>query len=261
MNESLYTIRIAKVAAAIADTKLLLSQWDLNQDVSQNMLRFHQTNLLGDVSRVRRDDVLKIFHQRYWRDPQIGSGLAIMVQGNVPGQWVDPILYYYSAKNDKTLYDLVSEVVFDRQRKGFNDISVEQIIQKLREWVAAGKTAANWNERTIRNVAQHALAALRDFGILHGKVIKSITPLYLPIESFTFIAFELWRNLRSGEKVLQSPDWNLFFLSQQAIERFFLEAHQERLLSYSAAGSIVRLEFPAYSLMEVANALVQRANP
>ena len=111
------------------------------------------------------------------------------------------------------------------------------------------------------HVAQHALAALRDFGILQGKSVKTIIPMYLPVEAFTFLAYELWRHDHSGEQVLYSPEWSLFFLPTQGVERFFLEAHQERLLAYYAAGSVVRLEFPVNSLVEVARVLVERAHP
>jgi hypothetical protein len=110
-------------------------------------------------------------------------------------------------------------------------------------------------------VARNSLAALRDFGILQGKVKKSISPIYLPVEAFAFLALELLRRVGSGQKVLHSPEWGLFFLSVEGVERFFIEAHQEQLLSYYAAGSVVRLEFPLsqpYSLSEYARVLLER---
>lgn len=259
MSEKLYTVRIAKATALIADTKTILAFWDLNLGVADNFERVRQMNLFGGASRARANDVLRVFKQRYFADPQIGQALAVLVQGNVPGQWLEPLFYYFSARNDATLYDLILEVVYKRQASGFSDVTVEHAMQQLRDWVAEGKTAGSWTDKTVRIVAQHALAALRDFGVLQGKMTKSITPLYLPVESFTFLAFEMWHRLGSGEKVLHSPDWNLFFLPTQGVERFFLEAHQARMLSYHAAGSVIRLEFEQKSLVEVAHALVERA--
>lgn len=259
MSDKPYTVRVAKATALIADTKALFAEWDLNQDSPANFERLRQVNVFGDASRARANDVLRIFRQRYFSEPEIGQALAVLVQGGVPGQWLDPLFYYYSAKNDATLHDLILEVIYKRQKSGYTDVSVEHVVQQLREWVAEGKTADSWTDKTIRIVAQHALAACRDFGILEGKMNKSITPLYLPVESFAFLAFEMWRKLRSGDKVLQSPDWNLFFLPTQGVERFFLEAHQARLLSYNAAGSVIRLEFAEQSLVEVGHGLVERS--
>jgi hypothetical protein len=259
MNEAVYTSRIIKASALIADTKTLLASWDPEQDTSTNLEYARRTNLFGKASRSRVEDILNIFRQRYFGDPAVGNALSILVKGNVPGQWVDPLLYYYSVKNDQTLRAIILEVIQPRQMSGYSDISIEIVMRNLRDWVAEGKTTTEWGEKTTLRVAQNALAALRDYGVLQGRANKTITPMYLPVEAFTYLAFEMWRHERSGEKVLGSEDWKLFFLPTHGVERFFLEAHQEKLLAYYAAGSIVRLEFPENNLVEMANALVERS--
>jgi hypothetical protein len=254
-----YTSRLIKASALIADTKTLLASWDLEQDTSTNLENARRSNLLGKASRSRAEDILKIFRQRYFSDPDVGKALSVLIKANAPGQWVDPLLYYYSVKNDKTLQAIVLDVVNPRRMNGYTDISREQVIRAIHDWINEGKTAERWGDETVLRVAKNSLASLRDFGVLKGKVNKTITPLYLPVEAFTFLAFEMWRRESSGEKVLQSEDWKLFFLPPQGVERFFLEAHQEKLLEYQAAGSIVRIEFPVNSLMEMAHALVDRS--
>lgn len=256
-----YTSRLIKATALIPDTKALLAAWDLNQDVRTNFDSARRLNIFGKASRSRIEDILKIFRQRYFDDPEVGQALVTLVQGHVPAQWVDPLLYYYTVENDSTLRAIVLEVIARRRLSGYADVTTEHVQRALREWVAEGKTTSTWGEDTILHVAQHALAALRDFGVLQGKATKSITPLYLPVEAFTFLAYEIWRKDQAGDRVLHSPEWNLFFLPTQGVERFFLEAHQERLLSYYAAGSVVRLEFSENTLVEVARVLAKRANP
>ena len=64
----------------------------------------------------------------------------------------------------------------------------------------------------------------------------------------------------SGVKLVEHPDWRLFFLSREGVERFLFEAHQQRLLEYHAAGSVVRLTFPAETLEDYAHVLTQRAD-
>ena len=260
-SDALYTSRLIKATALIPDTKALLAAWDLSLDWHANFDAARRINIFGKVSRARVEDILKIFRQRYFDDPEVGQALTTLVQGQVPAQWVDPILYYYTIKNDNTLRAIVLEVVAQRQMSGYTDVTLEHARRALRDWGAAGKTAGAWGEDTTLHVAQHALAALRDFGVLQGKATKSITPLYLPVEAFTFLAYEIWRKDHAGERVLHSPEWGLFFLPTQGVERFFLEAHQERLLTYYAAGSVVRLEFPVNSLVEAARVLAQRAHP
>ncbi|HNT24175.1 MAG TPA: DUF1819 family protein [Anaerolineales bacterium] len=261
MTDALYTSRLIKATALIPDTKALLAAWDLSQDWRTNFDNARRMNIFGKASRARIEDILNIFRQRYFDDPEVGQALVTLVQGHVPANWVDPLLYYYSVQNDRTLRAIILEVVTPRLLSGYTDVTLEHVQRALRDWVAEGKTVDKWGEETLVRVARHSLAALRDFGILQGKATKSITPLYLPVEAFTFLAYEIWRKDHAGDKALHSAEWNLFFLPIQGVERFFLEAHQERLLAYYAAGSVVRLEFPVNSLVEVARVLVERAHP
>ena len=124
-------------------------------------------------------------------------------------------------------------------------------------WVAEGKTTTQWGAETIVRVAQGFMATLRDFGVLQGAAQKRIAPIYLPTPCFALIALWLQMRERSGDLVLNCDDWKLFFLPVEGVERFFIEAHQEHLLTYHAAGSVVRIEFPADSLTEYANALLR----
>jgi hypothetical protein len=133
------------------------------------------------------------------------------------------------------------------------------VIRTIRNWAAEGKTTTKWSDETILRVARNSLAALRDFGVLQGAANKRIAPIYLPTESFALVALWLQQRERSGHLVLQSDDWRLFFLPVEGVERFFIEAHQEHLLTYQAAGSVVRIEFPTDSLKEYTDVLLERA--
>lgn len=244
-RDPIYTSRIIKASALIPDTKVLLSEWDLDRSVAENLDRARQENIFGKASRQRIDDILTIFRQRYFSDPDVGEMLVTLTQEGAPDSWIDPLLYFFSAQNDRTLRDLVVEALYPRQMAGYSDVPVEYVTRTIRGWVAEGKTTTAWNEKTILRVAQNSLATLRDFGVLEGKAHKRITPFYLPIPTFALIALWLQKRESSGERVLHSDDWKLFFLPVIGVERFFIEAHQEHLLNYQAAGSIIRIDFPA----------------
>lgn len=259
-SDVVYTSRIIKASALIADTKLLLAEWNLTCSVEANLERVQRENLLGKPSRARLTDVLTIFRQRYFDDPDVGAALVTLAQGHAPAQWLDPLLYFFSAQNDRTLRDLVTEVLYNRSASGYTDVSPELIVRQLRTWVAERKTTTIWGESTLARVARNALATLRDFGVLEGKANKRLTPIYLPNPAFALIALWLQQRDQAGNLVLHSDDWRLFFLPVEGVERFFLEAHQEHLLSYYAAGSVVRLEFPATTMREYAYVLLERAS-
>ncbi|MFZ5915471.1 MAG: BrxA family protein [Chloroflexota bacterium] len=258
-TEPIYTSRIIKASALIADTKVLLSEWNLAQSVSENLGRARRQNIFGKASRSRIEDILIIFRQRYFDDTDVGTMLVTLLQAGAPAQWLDPLLYFFTAQNDRTLRDLVVDVIYPRHRAGYVDLPVEVVIRAIRNWVAAGKTTTPWKEQTIERVAQGVMATLRDFGVLQGAANKQIAPVYLPTPSFALIALWLQGRERSGDRVLHSDDWKLFFLPPEGVERFFVEAHQEHLLAYHAAGSVIRIEFPAPTLTEVADVLLESA--
>jgi hypothetical protein len=256
-----YSSRLIKATALLPDTKALMAAWDPSLDVGVNLIAAQENNIFGKASRSRVEDILRIFKQRYFSDPKIGEALVTLVQAEMPAKWIDPILYFLSAQNDETLRDIVLEVVNTRRQAGFTDIHVEHIVRKLRDWSAEGLTTSPWGEDTLQSVARHALATLRDFGILEGSNQKYLSPLFLPLESFILIAFILLDELGSGDRVLHSPYWELFNLKINDVEKKFFEAHQQHLCEYFSAGEVIRLEFPYKNLMELTNALIERSRP
>ncbi|HUT09826.1 MAG TPA: BrxA family protein [Thermoguttaceae bacterium] len=250
-----YTSRIIKAGALLADTKTLLSQWDTAASVKANLARVRQENLFGKASRSRVEDILAIFRQRYLSDEEVAKALVVFVKNRLPTASLDRILFFHSARNDRLLSDAVTELLLPLKARGITDVDALEVRKVIAKWVAEGKTTAKWNDATILRVTQGLLSALRDFGVLQGAVNKRIAPAYLPIEAFAYIAFYLRRHQPSAAKLLELPDWNLFFLPPAGVERFLIEAHQHNLLEYHAAGTVTRLTFPASTLEEYANVI------
>lgn len=255
----MYTSRLIKATALLADTRLLLSAWHPAHSTADNLARLRRENVFGKASARRVENVTRIFRQRYFDDPQVGLALVELARRPAASGWLSPLLYFFAAQNDPTLRDLALEVVWPRRRAGYSEMPVELFYRQLRDWVAAGQTTSAWGEETIQSVGQHAAATLRDFGLLSGGSRKTITAPRLPLPAFALIAFWLRERLRAGGAVLHSPDWGLFLLDVAAVERLFLDAHQHHLLAYHAAGSLVRLDFPAETLDDYARWLADRA--
>ena len=52
-----YTSKIIKAGALIGDTKTLLSHWDIDASVDENIKRMQRDNVFGKASRSRVDDI------------------------------------------------------------------------------------------------------------------------------------------------------------------------------------------------------------
>lgn len=254
----LYSSRIIKAGALLADTKTFLTFWNNSQSVTENLQRFESENLFGKGSRSRARDVLSIFSQRYLQDNAVTRALVQLARNRLPDESLNRILYFHAAQSDRLLHDVVTRVLWDFYKEGKREIYVDAIESEIRRWVREGKTSAPWQSYTTLRVAQGVLATLRDFGILQGKANKYLAPVYLPLSAFAYIAFYLHLQQPSGEKLIKHPEWRLFWLSIEEVERLFLEAHQLRLLEYHAAGPVVRISFPAESLEDYVRIISKR---
>ena len=253
-----YSSKIIKAGALIGDTKTLLSHWDVDASVAENISRVQRDNVFGKASRSRVEDILAIFRQRYLTEKPVTKALVTLVRGKFPAAALERLLYFHSARADRLLHDTVTEILLQMQAGGLVDINVGDFKRQLAKWADEGKTQGHWSEITITRVAQELLATLRDFGVLQGAVNKKIAPAYFPIESFAYVVFYLKQHQPSGAKLIGLPDWKLFFLQSGGVERLLFEAHQRGLLEYHVAGSVTRLTFPAETLEEYANVLAQR---
>ena len=256
---TMYTSKIIKASALIADTKTLLGAWDLSLSTQENMQRARRDNIFGKASRSRVEDILTIFRQRYVDDADVLRALLVLTHSALPAEALDRILLFHSGLSDPLLHDTVTQMVWPLYRDGLRTLRVETVQQQLREWVAEGKTTTEWGDYTLLRVARGLVATLRDFGVLEGKANKRIAPLYLPIEAFAYVALALRREEPSGERLVAHRSWRLYLLSPIEVERLFMEAHQRHLLNYEAAGSVIRIEFPAESLEEYAHAIAATA--
>jgi hypothetical protein len=254
-----YTSKIIKAGALLPDTKLLLTHWESACDVQTNLRRIHEQNLLGKTSRARLASILAIFKQRYLSDPQVLRALVTLAQAPVSAATLDPILYFLATQADPLLRDVVTQVLAPLVSRGQLEVRVADVEQWLREQIAAGNMQGVWSADTTNRAARSILATLRDFKLLSGQVKKRFAAHYLSPTAFAFIAYMLNRTQRSGDRLLHEPAWEVFFLVPQAVERLFLEADQAQLLSYHAAGRIIRIDFPYPTLEEYANALARRA--
>lgn len=260
LSNTVYTSKIIKAGALLADTKTMLAQWDESLSVSENLNRFRRENIFGKASRSRIEDILIIFRQRFLTSESVTRSLVTFVHAGFPPEALDRILYFFAAQADLLLHDIVTEVLAHFHAVGKVDVTPLDIRTALTRWVSEGKMAGQWSENTLIRATRELLSTLRDFGVLQGANNKRLAPIYLPVEAFAYLAFYLQQHQPSGERLLDDPEWQLFFFSRHTVERFFLEAHQQHLLDYHAAGSIIRIAFPTTSLEEYAYALTQRSH-
>jgi BrxA len=106
-----YTSKIIKAGALLADTKTLLSHWDVRASVREKLDRMRRENVFDKASRSRVQNILAILRQRYLREEAVAKALVILVNHRFPSASLDWLLYFHSARTDHLLHDMVTELL------------------------------------------------------------------------------------------------------------------------------------------------------
>lgn len=250
----IYTTRLQKGGALLDDMRQLVRLW---KDAPTSGLRESalRNNILNKATRVRLADVYRrTFVPRFVEGPIPSAWKLVRPLEDVEAQVniVRPVYYWISAKAEPLLADFCREFILPRQaivRAGIGT-------QEVRSWL--NEKGCPWTPIVATKVARGLLAALRDFGILEGRVRKRLAGFLLPIGAFAYLARCFRETGAVSRSLLLHRDWELFLLKPDDVERLFLQGDQERLLEYHAAGSTVSISFPGNSLEEYARVVTQR---
>jgi Putative inner membrane protein (DUF1819) len=79
-----YSSKIMKAGVLIGDTKTLLSHWDVDASVEENINRAQRDNVFGKASRSRVEDILAIFRQRYLTEKSVTKALVTNAVASIP---------------------------------------------------------------------------------------------------------------------------------------------------------------------------------
>lgn len=246
-----YTSRLQKGGALLEDMRELVRTWQDGplEDQRQAGIR---SNVLNKATRTRLADIYRrAFLPRFVHGPIPGAWKLVrpLEDLGAPVSIVRPLYYWITAHAEPLLRDFCREVLRERIF-GPQTIGTEDVLGWFRE------KGCPWSLDVSTKVARGLLAALRDFGILEGHGRKRIAPSPLPLASFSYLAFCLCMHGARGRWLQDHPDWQLFLLLPDSIERSFLQAHQAGFLTYHAAGSVVSVDFPATSLEEYARVVL-----
>ncbi len=253
-----YTTRLQKGGALLEDMRVLVRSWN---DEGNDKQRDHVIieNVLGKKTKMRAGDIYRraFLHRFIKGDPPDAWKIVRPLEDReVPLEILRPVYLWITARSEPLLYDFASEEIHSKNRSQDLAVRVDETATWIRKRVIEQHQA--WTDTVTTKVARGLLAALRDFGILVGRATKRIAPVYLPVESFAYIAFVLHQLGSSGERLIRHQDWKLFLMASPVVERLFLDAHQHRLLRYEAAGRIYRIDFSARNTEEMADVIAGR---
>jgi hypothetical protein len=254
-----YTIRVSKGAALLAETRLLLREWNPREGAQQLSERVLAMDLLGKATARRVKDVVeRCFAPRYLAPPgQPAIFLKRLLESRGSGDWFRDLALIYTARVDRLVRDAISVFLAGVREDGRLTLSVDSVMTFLVEAERHGMMASPWATETKRKIARGLLKMLGEFGLLSNgsrkaKEILAFNPHPLAV---AYLAFEQHFSGVTDAAIAVNNDWSLWLLDRHAVRERLDEMSRYGLWVFQAAGNVVRITWTVSSMEEAIDVL------
>jgi hypothetical protein len=235
--------------ALVTETYSAFANWDFSRSKQENLVLIEQDNVVGAQSVNWLRDIRKVLNRRF--DPnERDRSLVELAQRGCPLEIWRPLLLWHMTRDEFLLGDFLKHWLYGQYVEGVFRLSPHEVLPYLKQFAERGDVewSGAWTKTTTSRVASGLLAIAADFGLLSGTAIKRFASYHLPEASFIYLLYALAESEATARGVLDSPEWRLFLMSPDDVEREVLRLHQFHRLRYEAAGSLERLDLPSGSL-------------
>lgn len=195
------------------------------------------------ASYENRQRIWDNIHYRYFAPGNewilAGLGAATTAGANSPD--FISLAYLYFALRDRLTFDLVTQSIWERWRARSLTVSVADALEFLEHESDRHPAVKKWRPSTRTKLAQSVLAALRDFGLLHGIYAKQIQRLVVSPETVFHLLCVLLAEGHHGREVIEAPDWRLFLWSEDDTAKALAELAQRRWIRFERGGRTIIL--------------------
>lgn len=255
MSSVAFTGNIQKGGALLEDCRRVVEVWDPTKDEASNLSRIVEQGLLAKRSRTRAEDVIRRIIRPRLIDP--GPHIIPALKNFLSDPQTFKEACYFETARDETLLAAFAEgPLFEMWSDGRVGVTIQDVV----DWqikLTAIKQLPAWTDTVRIKVARGILAALRDFGILAGGTSKTILPPNLSPSGFSYVAWRLHEDGGSSRSLSTSNVWRLWLLDPTRVAELFRQASRLGVMSVSAAGSAIRIDWRAHNLQEVTSAVAR----
>ncbi len=239
----------------IPETYAVFAAWDLDSSKRDNLDRLRRDNFIGTRSAAWLRDVVKVISRRFDPDRR-DRALVILAQEGCPLDEWKPILLWHITRDEFLLRDFLLNWLYPQYLAGVLRLRPEELgdfLLDVRQ--RGGETEHPWSEVTRQRVASGLLKAAADFGLLRGVRFKEFASYHIPERSFLYLVYAMRDLYSSPSRVVASPDWHMYLMDRDDVERELLRLHQYKKLQYDTAGTLLQLTLSHRTALEYAEAM------
>jgi hypothetical protein len=241
----------------IEETYAAFRGWNLDSPKQANLQRLRDENSIGAASANWLRDLVFVISRRFDTDGR-DRPLVELAQAGLDRETWDPLLLWHITRDEFLVRDFLVSWLFPHYIEGayrLDGAEVEAYLGSLAtrdgiEWSGA------WTASTTSRVASGLLRIAADFGLIKGSVAKHFASYHLPEPSFLYVLHAIADTETSVNRIIASPDWRMYLLASDDVERQIVHLHQFRKLHYEVAGSLAQLTLPCRSAAEFASRMM-----
>ena len=251
-----YSSRNSSKGALLEEAKILFSYLGRNNSLGSARKAVIQDNIFTKRTYQTRKKCWALLHSRYFPSAaveeysKIPHPIIVLFRTSASETMKRGVLYYHFVISDLFSYEATVELVYDLYCRGLTNISPRDVHKFLDLKTKSHPEINTWSPQTCYSLVIHYLSAMRDFGILEGKVQKKIHRPTVKEDLFLYIVTYLRDCGKSPKAILTSDDFRLFLLSQEEVQTRLIEAQRVGRIYFRKSGHVVSLELPWRSILE-----------
>jgi len=243
---SVVSSRLIIKGALIQETYTVFQNWNFARTPEQNLDSVRHTNSVGAKSASWLGEIYKVLHRRF--EPESRDRVLIeLAKQCCPLETWKPLLLWHMTRDEFLLRDFLAEWLYDHFVKGTVRIRSQDLWPYLGALHDKGLISEPWTENTLKRVSSELLKISVEFGLMRGTVTREFASFHMPDTSFLYLLHALKDRMPNARDVVHAPDWRLFLMDSDAVERELFRLHQFRRVHYEVAGSLAQLNLPCAS--------------
>jgi hypothetical protein len=260
MTTTAYSSMLNAGIGMIDESRTMLNLWQPGMGNADLFRAALESGLFPNITARRLQNFIKeCFGPRYLVNGAAPALLLKSVQSVFSNREFNQLLFLYTCRESRVLYDFVCEIYWKAYSSGKEKISNEDACLFVTRANQDGKTVKPWSENTMQRVAGYLTISCADFGLLESgqKSIRKILPFRIESKAGIILAYDLHFAGHGDNSILSHPDWALFGMDRSDVLNEFKRQALKGWWILQSAGDVTRIGWQFQSMEELIDGLVK----
>lgn len=244
MTSVAYSSMLNAGIGMIPETRTLLNLWQPGMSMAELYRVTLESGLFPNITARRLHNFIhECYRPRYLVNDGDPASLLKTVQSLFSNREFNQLLYLYTCRESRVLYDFVREVYWDAYSAGKEKVSNEDAILFVTRANQDGKTVKPWSENTLQRVARYLTNSCADFGLLESgrKIARKILPFRIEAKVTAILAYDLHFSGHGDNSILGHSDWAIFGMDRNDVLNEFKRQALKGWWILQSAGDVTRI--------------------